>query len=233
MFPVTLLIVYALARQFGPLSYLAVALVQGVLAMGMTWLRGLASWWRPIQFAFPLCLVVVDAYDLPPSLFLTAFLGLVLVYWSTYRTQVPYYPSGAAVWEAVLAELPPGPCRVIDIGSGLGGVSLFLAARRPDAEVWGVELAPLPWAVGAVRARLAGSRARMLRGDYEQLHFGDFDLVFAYLSPAAMPALYDKARAEMRPGSQLFSYEFAVPGHPATRILNVGKRKPLLHGWKF
>jgi hypothetical protein len=35
---------------------------------------------------------------------------------------------------------------------------------------------------------------------------------FAYLSPAAMLALWHKARAEMRPGTLLLSYEFHIPG---------------------
>ena len=51
-----------------------------------------------------------------------------------------------------------------------------------------------------------------LRGDYESLDFADYDAVFAYLSPAAMTALWRKARREMRPGTRLVSNTFAVPG---------------------
>jgi predicted O-methyltransferase YrrM len=44
------------------------------------------------------------------------------------------------------------------------------------------------------------------------LDFAQFDVVFAYLSPAAMPELWKKAQREMRPGSLLISYEFPIEG---------------------
>jgi tRNA1(Val) A37 N6-methylase TrmN6 len=63
------------------------------------------------------------------------------------------------------------PLAIADIGSGLGGLVLDLARRRPDAQVDGIELAPLPWLVSRLRAKLSGSRARFLRGDYEAVEF--------------------------------------------------------------
>ena len=63
------------------------------------------------------------------------FLFLLALYWSTFRTQVPYYPSGRRVWDAVAAPAAAraGAVRVIDIGSGLGGLVLDLARRRPES----------------------------------------------------------------------------------------------------
>jgi cyclopropane fatty-acyl-phospholipid synthase-like methyltransferase len=134
----------------------------------------------------------------------------------------------------VAALLPPErPARVIDIGSGLGGLVLALARRRPDCEVSGIELAPLPWLLSRLRARLAGSRAHFIRGDYNGLDFGRYDLVFAYLSPAAMGALWRKAEAEMKPGSVLVSYEFIIADRePDRRIVTTGSRK-ILYLWHF
>ena len=57
----------------------------------------------------------------------------------------------------------------------------------------------------------AGS-VQFLWSSYERLDFSKFDVVFAYLSPAAMDALWRKASTEMRPGSQLVSFEFPVVG---------------------
>lgn len=200
------------AESFGfSLTLLHAAVLQGVLAMLLSWKMGLARWWLPIQLLFPLALLAGLALHLPPWLALLAFLLLLGWYWSTYRTQVPYYPSSPAVWRAVLDLLPAGQAgRVIDIGSGLGGFALHLAAARPELQVQGIELAPLPWLVSRLRARLAGSRAQFLRGDYQQLDLGQYDLVFAYLSPAAMPALEQQAQQQMRTGSLLVSYEFEL-----------------------
>jgi len=166
--------------------------------------------------------------------FLAAFVIFLSIYWSTFRTQVPYYPSGRAVWDIVAGLLPPGrPAAAIDIGSGLGGLVLELARRRPDCRIEGIELAPLPWLASRLRARLSGSPARFLRGDYNDLDFGRYDLVFAYLSPAAMPALWRKAEREMRPGSILASYEFSIVDKEPNRRFVTTDSKKILYLWDF
>ena len=218
----------------GSVTYMSVAAVQGLVAAAITWKLGLAAWWRAIQLLFPPALLAALALHLPPVLFLVLFLLLLGLYWSTFRTQVPYYPSSRAVWEAVRQLLPAGrPVRVVDIGSGLGGFVLYLARLRPDAEVVGIELAPLPWLASWLRGKLGGSQGRFLRGDYEALDFGHFDLVFAYLSPAAMSALWRKAAAEMRAGSALVSYEFAIELRAPDRTIHATEGGPPLYIWYF
>lgn len=236
--PLTLAILYVMASFRLPVDYLALALVQGLVAAGLTWKFGLAAWWRAIQLLFPLALLTALALQLPSWLFGAGFVLLLGWYWSTFRTQVPYYPSGPAVWDAVRQQLPAaraqgGAARVIDIGSGLGGLTLYLARVRPDVEAVGIELAPLPWLVSWLRARLGGSRARFVRGDYERLDFGQFDLVFAYLSPAAMSGLWRKAAAEMRPGSLLISYEFVIKERTPDSIIHATGAEVPLYIWYF
>jgi SAM-dependent methyltransferase len=233
-FPLTLATTWLLATAGIPMSYLSVSIIQGAIAASLTWWRGLASWWRIIQLVFPLALLGAAQLAIPPLAFLDVFLFFLLLYWSTYRTQVPYYPSNRPVWDAVARLLPPeGRVRVIDIGSGLGGLVLDLARRRPGIEALGIELAPLPWLVSRLRARLGGSRARFIRGDYETLDFGQFDAVFAYLSPAAMGALWRKAAREMRPGSILLSYEFVIDDRLPNRTVYPTEGGPALHIWHF
>lgn len=241
-FPLTLAAVWLLARAgafpaVGTGAWLAVALVQGAWAALLSWRMRLATWWRAIALLFPVSVLLArlgaDALALPPAVFLAVFVLLLLVYWSTFRTQVPYYPSGQAAWDTVAAQLPDRPLQIIDIGSGLGGLVLDLARRRPDCAVSGIELAPLPWLASTLRARLTGSRARFMRGDYENLNFGHYDVVFAYLSPAAMSALWRKASAEMHPGSILLSYEFAIAERAPDRSFVTTDRKKILHLWHF
>jgi len=224
----------ALARLAGlAFPIIAVVLAQGVVAALLSRLIGLASWWLLIQFAFVPLLYVAVALHLPSVVYLAGFLVLLVLYWGTYRTQVPYYPSGPAGWHAVAAVLPHGPLRIVDIGSGFGGMVRHLARQRPDCTVVGVELAPLPcWAAKLINAASA-SRGRILHGDYQALDLAEYDVVFAYLSPAAMPDLWAKARAEMRPGTLLLSYEFAIPG-VESQITNSSLRDDrILHGWQM
>lgn len=235
--PLTLALVYLLATLHLPLNYIAVAVIHGLLAAAITWWAGLAIWWRAIEFLFPLAVLATLSLQLPSWIFLLVFLVLLGWYWSTFRTQVPYYPSHAGVWDAVRQQLPPPSSdkrlRVIDIGSGLGGFVLYLARVRPDIEVVGIELAPFPWLYSWLRARFGKSSARFIRGDYEQLDFGRFDLVFAYLSPAVMGGLWRKANAEMCPGSTLISYEFAIDARPPDLVIHATNDATPLYKWYF
>ncbi|WP_229413445.1 class I SAM-dependent methyltransferase [Massilia violaceinigra] len=232
--PLTLIVVFLLARAGASLSYADAALIQGILACALTRLRGLAVWWLGIQLVFPLALMGTHRLQIPPLLFLAIFLFLLALYWSTFRTQVPYYPSGKWVWNEVDKLLPNDkPLLVVDIGSGLGGFTMEMARRRPASQFVGIELAPLPWLLSWMRARLSGSRARFVRGDYDHLDFGSYDAVFAYLSPAAMSALWKKASREMRPGAILLSYEFLITEKTPDIILMPTGRGAPLYGWHF
>jgi SAM-dependent methyltransferase len=222
--------VLACAYTFTNFATGLAALLQGVLAAALA--RGVRQprWWILIHFLFPSLLLLALAMRLPPWLWGAAFIVLVLVYWSTWRTRVPLFLSGRAAWEAVEALLPAGPAQVVDIGSGVGGLVLYLARRRPDCQVTGIEIAPLPWLLSWLRARLGASGARMLRGDYRRLDLSRADVVFAYLSPAAMPELWQTLRPQLKPGALLLSLEFAVPGQDAEMTIVCGRRS--LFGWR-
>ena len=232
-FLLTLLIVAGVAEATdAPVPIALAALLQGGLAATMSYWRRLARWWLFIQFLFPAAIVATQLLHLPPTLYLAAFVLLLGLYWTTFRTQVPFYPSRPAAWNAVAALLPQErPVKFIDIGSGIGGLVLNLAGRRPDSEFFGIELAPLAWLVSSLRARIGGGRGHFIRGDYTRLDLAQYDVVFAYLSPAAMPDLWRKANAEMRPGSLLLSYEFQIPTVPPQSVTQPASGGPALYGW--
>lgn len=201
---------------FAPLHLLAVlTLLQGTVAALLSrWCR-MAWWWQVMQCVFPIAVVVARLLELPPWFSFAAFVFLLLTYWSIARTRVPLYVCGPAVWRMVSGQLPPGAFRFLDVGSGLGGLVLHLAAHHPSGRCAGVEIAPLPWLVSRLRAWRAlgrGVRCTFLRGDYLRLDLAQEDVIFSFLSPVAMPVLWQKARAEMRPGTLLLSLEFPVPG---------------------
>ncbi|UUZ48031.1 tRNA (guanine-N(7)-)-methyltransferase [Massilia sp. B-10] len=163
-FPLTLIAVYLLASSGANPGCSQRALLQGAFAALLARWRKLAVWWLGIQLVFPLALMESQRLAIAPGIFLAAFLFLLALYWSTFRTQVPYYPSGRRVWDEVARLLPQDrPVCAIDIGSGLGGLVLDLARQPPDSVFVGIELAPLPWLLSNLRARLSGSSARFVR----------------------------------------------------------------------
>lgn len=208
------------------------ALIQGLLASVISQWLGMAWWWMIIQFFFPVSILFTLALHLPSVVFLGAFLMLMALYWTTFRTQVPYYPSTPKTWNAVANLLPQDrPIRFIDIGSGFGGLVLNLDARRSDGEFSGIELAPLPWLISWLRAFAGRRRCHFLRGDYNHLDFSYYDVIFAYLSPAVMTAVWEKALTEMRPGTLLISYEFLIAARNPDRIVRPSEHGAELYCW--
>jgi hypothetical protein len=208
------------------------ALLQGGIAAAASRWYGLPPWWLPIQVAFPVAVVAALALRLPSGVFLGLFALLAGLYWTTFRTRVPFYPSGPAVWSAVKDLLPAGGARRCgEIRSGVGGLVLGLSEARKESAFVGIEVAPLPWLASRVRGWVRRSNARFLRGDYHRFDFAPYDVVFAYLSPAAMAALWRKASEEMRPGTLLLSYEFDIPGMPPHISYTPAAGGPMLYGW--
>lgn len=232
------LLVVGAMRVTGYVPHLGIAVaVCGVIAMALGLVAGLERWWLPIQLLFVPALWLMLTFDVHPIVYGAIFCGLLLVYWSTFRTRVPLYLSNEATWRAIESLLPAQdsarPLHFIDIGSGLGGLLAHLAARRPQDRFIGVELAPLPALISALRtARRANCSIRW--ASFWKTDLADQDVVFAFLSPVPMPDLWRKARAEMRPGSLFISSSFGVPGQTPDRIVEVGDaRQTRLLVWKM
>jgi hypothetical protein len=209
----TFFLVFLIAAVGGRMfSLIPIALIQGAIAATFSryWLK-MMPWWLPIQFLFMPALVAGLSFDIAPSWFLLVFLLLLAVYWSVFRTQVPLYLSSRAAWRA-LAELLPAKSdvRLIDLGSGLGGLLGFLGHIRPQGHYVGIEAAPLPFLLGWLRVR--AKNCDMRYGSFWRHDLAGYDVVYAYLSPVPMADLWRKASAEMRPGTLLISNTFAVPG---------------------
>jgi len=212
-----------------PLSLLSFALLCGLLAAGLSYFAGLARWWLLIQLGFAPALVLMLTLNIPPGYFLAAFLIMLAVYWSTFRTQVPLYLSSHKVWnalESLLPELQPGKSfRFIDLGSGLGGVLTYLARIRPDGHYTGVESAPLPLLWSWLRIRPYPNCSVHWGSIWDEAlpacHLAQYDMVFAYLSPVPMERLWHKAHAEMRPGTVFVSSTFTVPDQSPHQTVQV------------
>lgn len=208
----------------------ALLFLQGGLAAAFAWYAGLPWWWLPLQFLFVPALAAVLSVEIAPAWFLAGFILLALIYWSTYRTRVPLYLSGPAVWRGLEALLPARG-RVMDLGSGLGGPLRYLADRHGELRFEGIEAAPLPHLVSRLRER---SNLRFRFGSFWKRSLHDQDFVFAYLSPAAMPELWRKLQAEMRPGSTFVSVEFPVPGVAPHAVVRLGESsRACLYVWRF
>ena len=202
--------------SFDPFAF---ALLCGALAAIFSYVAGLARWWLLMQLLFAPALVLMLSLKIPSGLFLAAFLLMLVVYWSTFRSQVPLYLSSKRVrrtLEELLPPVEPGKSfTFMDIGSGMGGVLMHLATMRPDGQYFGVENAPLPYWLSRLRIKLGTYRnCHVLWGSLWSCELAQYDVVFAYLSPVPMEQLWHKVKHEMRSGTLFISNSFVVAEHP-------------------
>jgi SAM-dependent methyltransferase len=212
---------YCLFRQQA-LPWLEASLLIGVLAFLLACLSRQPGWWRFIHAVFAPAAVLASGLGIAPEWYLVAFVLMFLVYRGALTSQVPLYLSSREAVRALaglLASEPAGK-RVIDLGAGTGSVVRALAAMRKDLEVSGVENSHLPWAVGFLRT--AGSRnCRWTFGSLWEIPLAEYDVAYAFLSPAPMRRLWRKVKDEMRPGSLFVSNSFRVPDIEATTEIDV------------
>lgn len=206
-------------------SLLGLALFQGGLAAGAALLLKCDPWWLAIHLGFAPALVLASRLDIQPGWFLGAFLLLALVYWSSFRTQVPLYltnrPTARALEDIVRQE---GARSFADLGCGSGGVLRHLARALPECGFLGIESAPLPWLVARMITRTEPNCV-ILRDDFWRHSLSGVDVVYAFLSPVPMPRLAEKALAEMKPGSLLVSNSFPIPDLVADETRVVSDRR--------
>jgi SAM-dependent methyltransferase len=211
----------------------AMLVLQGALAAALGACLRLPMWWIPLNFLFIPGAAAMQRWELPPSLFFAGFILLTLMFWTTFRTRVPLYLSSREVCEQLAALIPHTTgVGLLDLGCGFGGLLLRLAVLRPDARLAGVEIAPLPALVAWLRLR-ALTHCRVRRADLWRSDLSHYDVVYAFLSPAPMAALWEKVRREMRPGTLFVSNSFAVPGIDPDQVVKLNARGASLYIWRF
>ncbi|MCC6916544.1 class I SAM-dependent methyltransferase [Nitrosomonas sp.] len=207
-----------------PITLLHAVWLQGLLAaLASYYLFHLPVWWAAIHLLFfPGLLSAIVTLNLPAYWYLAGFITLMLFFGRIHHTRVPLFLSSR---EAVstLAELLPKDCRfkLVDLGSGCGGLICKLARMLPHGRYHGIETAVLPCWISKLRALLSGQNCRFEWESIWQHDLSGYDVVYAYLSPVPMPRLWEKARREMHPGSLFISNTFAVPGVMPDRCIRL------------
>ena len=208
--------------------------IEGAGAAVLCAMAGLPWWWLPINCVFLPAAQALLTLELPAAVYCAVFSVLCLLNVAAWRHRVPFFLSSAKAAHALTPWLPAGAgFRLLDLGCATGSLLARLARARPDGRYRGIELAPLSYALAWWRAR-GNPAMRVNWGDFWRADFARYDVVYAYLSPAAMPRVWEKVRREMRPGSLFVSNGFEVPGVAATRVIPLGDAmRSTLHVWRM
>lgn len=196
--------------------------VIGFLAFLVACFTRQAQWWRFMHALFAPMVWAFSQLGIDPGWYLLAFILLLLIFRGALSGQIPLYLSDRDT-VAALQDLLAGRAsfRFVDLGSGVATTLLPLSRRFPESQFTGVENAPLTWLAGRWRTR-GQPNLNWRWGNLWDCDLSHFDVVYAFLSPAPMTGLWEKARAEMAPGSLFVSNSFPVPDVEADHVIPVG-----------
>jgi len=132
---------------------------------------------------------------------------------------VIHLPTPPAAVEGILDMTGVGPDDVVyDLGSGDGRI--VIAAARRGATATGVEIDPELIDLSRRKARAAGveNRTRFVRADLFRFDFSDASVVTLYLSERLNERLRPRLLDELRPGTRVASYIFAMGDWQPDRV---------------
>lgn len=194
--------------------------LQAVLAVSISALWH-SPWWGICLHGLFLPLVLALSFaKLPAWVYLLAFVLTALLSRNTLLERVPLYRSSRET-SVLLAQQIKAGARVLDAGSGDGRLALWLAQARPDIQVtamenaWGSHwLAWLRWLRAGRPHNFQPCCKSFWREDW-----GNYDVVYVFLSPAPMPKVWQKFQQQGKAGGLLISNTFEIPGVEPARCL--------------
>ena len=185
-----------------------------------------------ISAATPLCIALsVDVNWLQDGssvqtylswFFFVGFIFFASIHLPAMWSHVPYYPTPSRVDAQLIQILSDRirkkqttvPFKMIDIGCGTARLLCALAKNYPAAEFQGYEISLLPYLKAKWNTRNYGN-IRIRFKSFWNVSLQDFDLVYAFLSPAVMEKLAMKAGRELRKDAILISNSFVID-NPST-----------------
>lgn len=221
---------FCLVSAFGamlpaPSIWFTAPIVAGAIALTLSSVLGLPWWWKVIHLFFLPASALARSAAIPPEWYLWALVFLLLVFRSATIGRIPLYFSGKLANRALLDLIRDKPnLRFIDLGAGIGSVTSHLARTLPRCEFTGVENSVVPWLFGRLRT-LRATNHHWIFGDFWHESLENYDVVYAFLSPAPMAKLWEKAQEEMRPSSLFITNTFRCPGTEPTFVIEIGGRR--------
>ncbi len=204
-----------------PLPWPDTALAVGLVAFVFAHITRQALWWKIIHAVFTPLAWLFSHAGIDPVWYLLAFMLLLLFYRGAVTGRIPLYLSNDETIAALRCMLSASPhLNFIDLGAGIGSTVVHLGKALPNHRFTGIENAPGTWLIGWLRSRQTTNVAWRM-DDFWQISLRGFDVVYAFLSPAPMSALWQKARREMAPGSLLISNSFAIPDIEADEVIAI------------
>jgi len=166
---------------------------------------------------------------------LVAIILVALYLYGLLRARlVPYVRTPQAVIEELIRRVPLREGSVfVELGCGDGVVIGQVKEKFPEVEARGYELALHPYLRARWRSRSV--HFDVIRRSFMRADLRDADVVFCYLMPHFMPAVWQKLNRECKDGATFFSYAFPVPDVEPDQVFTFGEQqvKGKLYSYKI
>jgi hypothetical protein len=193
----------------------------------------LPKWFFTISILFPVLLILGFHYfQISHWVYGALFILFALTFSHTLKERVPLYLTNKKTHDALKKIVEDTSAKTfLDLGSGLGGVVRAMAEKKVNAV--GVETAPLLWGFSSLLSLLT-FKGNILRQNIWNTQLHEYDVVYAFLSPAIMSKLYSKVTSEMKSGSLFVSNSFEVVGIEPDEIWQLDDvRRTLLYFYRI
>ncbi|MGB4499549.1 MAG: hypothetical protein WBI40_12745 [Methylococcaceae bacterium] len=198
---------------------------QSGLAMLFSFLSRQPTWWLAIHLVFLPSVFVFFTFAISAWIYLVLVVIFTLIFWGTIRGDVPLFLSSRLVAETVIDLLKTENAKTFaDLGAGVGTVAIPVAKNLSKIHVEAWELAPFPWLICKLRGHFL-LNYRAFRDNFFVANVEKYDVIFAFLSPRAMPEVSEKLKREMRSGTLLISSSFPAPNWQPENVLQLDDRR--------
>jgi len=179
------------------------------------------------MFIFILSLLIILLSIVVPVASIIIILIIDMLYVNLV-TRVPWAKVPVNNLEQILEHINlPAGSLVYDLGCG-DGRFLFLAEKKGFKAV-GYELAFYPYLKALIHKILKSSNIKIENKDFFKADVSGAKAIFIFLTASVMEKIGLKLKDNLRPGTSVVSYGFAVPGWPILKILDTSPSKTYLY----
>lgn len=146
------------------------------------------------------------------AVFLLAFIVFGTAAYASFRA-APWLPLRTRDHHRILRHLENRVGTLLELGAGDARL-LAQVAKKTKLKGVGYEISLLPYIAGKIRLKLshACKNAELHMKDFFYEDFSHADVVYCFLTPAAMEKLRPKFEKELKKGARVISYSFKIPG---------------------
>lgn len=125
--------------------------------------------------------------------------------------------------------------KFLDVGAGDGFLLEKVAEKFPEGDLCGVEKSWCAYRAAKKRRQKSGGDYTLVCGGFEDMDFGEYDVIYVYMIPYLMDTLEAKCVGECKSGTVVYCNSFGFGGREADRKISVdpGGKAEFIYVYNF